>query len=60
MEELSKCERCEQILSRLRWNTKGDISVCNNPVCEKSYQPQRFIPEYRKDIYEVLGRKKAK
>lgn len=39
----TKCRRCVDELTRLIWNTKGDILACSNIGCELFRQPQGFI-----------------
>ena len=37
------CEACGEPLYRLKWNTSGDILVCENVDCPKFHSRQGFI-----------------
>lgn len=50
------CLGCLRPLIRLRWNTKGDILVCDNPGCRCYREPRRFVAEPRGSMDEVNRR----
>ena len=57
MEPLPRCRRCKRILEKVKWNTKGDVLVCDNPECVMYCQPQEFIEQSSVDMNKVLNRR---
>ena len=37
------CSECGKPLKQMRWNTAGDILICDNLACNKCHQPQGWI-----------------
>lgn len=43
VEILTICRNCRVPLQRVKWNTKGDVLLCDNPHCSLYLEPQGFI-----------------
>jgi hypothetical protein len=49
------CSECQNKLSRIPWNTSGDLGLCNNLSCNKYRQPQSWFRNGRFSMDEVFS-----
>ena len=55
----TECSICKKPLLRLRWNTKGDLLVCDTEGCLRFRQPQGFIYKHRQ-MTDIFGRERKR
>lgn len=53
-EENKFCRSCGGLLKQAKWNTKGDVLVCDNANCTRFRQPQGFVRVDRWAITDIF------
>ena len=55
LKEFFKCGECSKVLSRLPWNTKGDILICNDWRCRRYHSVQGWVSSPRFDMGDLIN-----
>ncbi len=56
---MPECQYCQEELTRLAWNTKGDILTCQTLYCPAYHRPQGFVKVEKRDTMREVNRKES-